>query len=61
MGKRSCLGGYLIIPVIAGFIGGLFLWSDQVQAAEAQNVRLVGHSDLQGRESLQGVLKGTYA
>ena len=29
--------------------------------AEALNVRLVGHSDLQGRESLQVVVKGNYA
>ena len=30
-------------------------------AADAVNVRLVGHSDLQGRDSLQVVLKGNYA
>jgi hypothetical protein len=29
--------------------------------AEAVNVRLVGHSDLQGRDSLQVVVKGNYA
>jgi hypothetical protein len=30
-------------------------------AAEAKNVKLIGHSDLQGRDSLQVVLKGNYA
>ena len=33
----------------------------QAIAAEAQNVRLIGHSDLQGRNSLQIVLKGNFA
>ena len=33
----------------------------QAFSAEAQNVRLVGFCDLQGRESLQIVLKGNYA
>jgi len=33
----------------------------QAFSAEARNVRLVGYSDLQGRESLQVVLKGNYA
>lgn len=35
--------------------------SNQVLAVEAMNVRLVGHNDLQGRETLQGVLKRNYA
>ena len=35
--------------------------SDRVLAAEAMNVRLVGHNDLQGRETLQVVLRGNYA
>jgi len=48
------------------FLAGIFLWgmtmgSDQVSAVEAMNVRLVGHNDLQGRETLQVVLKGNYA
>ena len=33
----------------------------QTLAAEAWNVRLIGHSDLQGRDSLQVVLKGNFA
>jgi len=33
----------------------------QALAAEARNVRLIGHSDLQGRDSLQIVLKGDFA
>ena len=33
----------------------------QLRAAEALNVRLVGHNDLQGRDSLQVVLKGNFA
>jgi hypothetical protein len=48
----------------------LFMWMilltgsfhpNPAQAAEAQNVRLIGHSDLQGRNSLQIVLKENYA
>jgi hypothetical protein len=37
------------------------LHSGHAGAAEALNVRLVGQSDLQGRDSLQVVLKGNYA
>ena len=33
----------------------------QASAAEAQNVRFIGHNDLQGRDSLQIVLKGNFA
>jgi hypothetical protein len=33
----------------------------QARATEALNVRLIGHSDLQGRDSLQIVLKGNFA
>jgi hypothetical protein len=33
----------------------------QTLATEARNVRLIGHSDLQGRDSLQVVLKGNFA
>jgi len=48
------------------FLAWIFLWgmtmgSDQVLAVEAMNVRLVGHNDIQGRETLQVVLKGNYA
>ncbi len=48
------------------FLAWIFLWgmtmgSDQILAVEAMNVRLVGHNDLQGRETLQVVLKGNYA
>jgi hypothetical protein len=38
------------------------LWAPQrTYGADAENVRLVGHSDLQGRDALQVVLKGDYA
>jgi len=37
------------------------MMTDLVYSAEAWNVRLVGHSDLQGRETLQVVCKGNYA
>jgi hypothetical protein len=44
------------------FGGGFVSWEQkQAYAAEAANVRLVGHSDLQGRETLQVSLKGNYA
>jgi hypothetical protein len=39
----------------------LLLLPGNAPSAEAQNVRLVGASDLQGRDSLQIVLKGNYA
>lgn len=39
----------------------MVLISNQAYAAEALNVRLVGHSDLHGREALQVVLKESYA
>jgi hypothetical protein len=39
----------------------MVLISNQAYAAEAFNVQLVGHSDLQGREALQVVLKGNTA
>jgi hypothetical protein len=37
------------------------LMSSEAFSAEALNVRLLGHSDLQGREALQVVLKSNYA
>ncbi len=39
----------------------LFVLPGMAHAAEARNVRLIGTSDLQGRDSLQIVLKGNYA
>ena len=51
---------FLVLSAI-GFLFGVFLLESQAFCAEAQNVRLVGYSDLQGRESLQVVLKGNYA
>ena len=50
-----------IVLFIGGILFGLSFLSAQVYAADAQNVRLVGHSDLQGRETLQVTLKGNYA
>jgi hypothetical protein len=46
---------------IGGLLFGLSFLSAQVHAADAQNVRLIGYSDLQGRDSLQVVLKGNLA
>ena len=37
------------------------LTSQRTYGADAANVRLVGHSDLQGRDALQVVLKGNFA
>jgi hypothetical protein len=54
------------IPVLCFFLWPLFgglvlLIQGRAWAAEAQNVRLVGYSDLKGRETLQVSLKGNYA
>lgn len=48
------------LAAILFLLGVLFL-EGQAYSAEAQNVRLVGYSALQGRESLQIVLKGDFA
>lgn len=52
-----------IIPVLAAivFFSEIFLSRTQTHSAETENVRLVGFCDLQGRESLQIVLKGNHA
>ncbi len=54
-GRRGAL-----LAAAAVLLGGLLLPS-RVYSADALNVELVGHSDLQGRASLQVVLKGEYA
>ena len=46
---------------LGGMLFGFSFLSAQAHAAEAQNVRLIGHTDLQGRETLQVTLKGNYA
>ena len=38
-----------------------FVGDPRADGAEGSNVRLIGHSDLQGRDALQIVLKGNYA
>ncbi|MBM4278438.1 MAG: hypothetical protein FJ130_11265 [Deltaproteobacteria bacterium] len=43
------------------FLGSIPLAPDPAYPSEASNVRLIGYSDLQGREALQVVLKGNYA
>lgn len=53
-GPRFVLGSGLLLS-------GVLMIPHQVMAAEASNVRLVGHSDLQGRETLQVTVKGNYA
>ena len=58
------------IPLSRKVVVTLFIWtatltvafpSHQARAAEVQYVRLLGHNDLQGRDSLQIVLKGNFA
>ena len=51
---------------LSGVLAGVavltgFLTPSPARTAEAHNVRLLGHSDLQGRSSLQIVLKGNFA
>lgn len=46
---------------IWGLFASPFLLPKMAYAAETKNVRLIGQSDLQGRDSLQVVLKGNYA
>lgn len=55
----ACRRGVSLAAVVV-LIGGLLLPS-HAYSADALNVELVGHSDLQGRASLQVVLKGEYA
>jgi len=58
------------VPFSRKVVVPLFIWtatltvafpSHQARATEAHNVRLLGHNDLQGRDSLQIVLKGNFA
>ena len=58
------------IPLSRKVVVTLFIWtatltvafpSHQARATGAHNVRLLGHNDLQGRDSLQIVLKGNFA
>ncbi len=62
MNKEFHLSGNGAIGLIMGItnLAGSF-HPHPAQAAEAQNVRLIGHCDLQGRNSLQIVLKGNFA
>ncbi|NIS60039.1 MAG: hypothetical protein GTO13_04825, partial [Proteobacteria bacterium] len=50
---------------VSGIIFLALLLSPAIESkalsAEAKNVRLLGHSDLQGRDALQVVLKGDFA
>jgi hypothetical protein len=57
--KNSGRGVLFFLALI--FLWGMTMGSEQVLAGEAMNVRLIGHNDLQGRETLQVVLKGNYA
>jgi hypothetical protein len=62
MGESGYSGGFLKALVMVGMIGEVFMWPlHLLYSAEAQNVGLIGHSDLQGRDSLQIVLKGNFA
>ena len=50
-----------LTPLIVLSLGSIASMPDRAHTADAWNVRLVGYSDLQGREALQVVLKGNYA
>jgi len=52
-----------VISLIIGavFFGGALMLASHAYPAEAKNMRLIGHNDLQGRDSLQVVLKGNFA
>ena len=50
-----------ILSCLLMLANSMVLISNQAYAAKALNVRLVGHSDLHGREALQVVLKESYA
>jgi hypothetical protein len=57
---KSQKSNLLFLFILATF-GGVSSMQIQAFAEEAKNVRLIGHSGLQGRDSLQVVLKGNYA
>jgi hypothetical protein len=61
MGKRVYADIFFRAFCLAAMIGAVSLGTPPLFAAEAQNVRLLGHHDLQGRDSLQIVLKGNFA
>jgi len=54
--KSGCL---CLLFLLSGAL--IFSIAPEARSDEARNVRLVGHSDLQGRDALQVVLKGNYA
>jgi len=62
MERGAHLSGKAIVFLLMWLIlpAGAF-HSHQARAAEALNVRFIGHSDLQGRDSLQAILKGNFA
>lgn len=51
----------IVVWVGVAFLFGDFLLVAPTFSAEMHQVRLVGYNDLQGRESLQIVLKGDFA
>jgi hypothetical protein len=61
--KNAYFSGEKVASLIIGavFLGGSFLLPSHTYSAESQNMRLIGHRDLQWRDSLQVVLKGNYA
>src|SRR5512140_1623006 len=60
MGVFFFTGKSLRVAAILTFLAIVSI-NRQSEAAEALNVRLVGQSDLQGRDALQVVLKGNFA
>lgn len=61
-GVKSCMNKFLLLILWLPCLAVIPLSvSHRAYGAGAANVRLVGHSDLQGRDALQVVLKGNYA
>ncbi|NWF54258.1 MAG: hypothetical protein HXY45_05635 [Syntrophaceae bacterium] len=61
MGQSGYNGVFFKAFFLAVMMGTASLSPHHLFSAEAQNVRLLGHHDLQGRDSLQIVLKGNFA
>ena len=61
MGQSGYPGGFLKALVMFGIIGGVFMWPFHSIFRRSAELGLLGHSDIQGRNSLQIVLKGNFA
>lgn len=56
---HSFIPRYVISALLSAFLS--CPWGSAAFSAEAKHVRLIGYSDLQGRDALQIVLKGNFA